>query len=124
MEDDDNKKDGMMEELMPELVEMVLSQVDRVSLVACRFVCTSWMCITTISPPPRRDAQRRQEQEDWSRRFAVNGWLALLQWARANGAPWGEETCSGAAKGGHLEVLQGRAPTAVPGTTGRVRLQP
>ena len=31
----------------------------------------------------------------------------MLQWARANGAPWSEKTCSGAARYGHLEVLQG-----------------
>ena len=30
----------------------------------------------------------------------------MLQWARANGAPWTEDTCSFAAEGGHLEVLQ------------------
>ena len=30
----------------------------------------------------------------------------LLQWARANGCPWNEETCANAAKGGHLSVLQ------------------
>ena len=30
----------------------------------------------------------------------------MLPWARANGCPWDEYTCEGAAKGGHLEVLQ------------------
>jgi hypothetical protein len=30
-----------MEELMPELVGLVLSQVDHHGLVACRFVCTT-----------------------------------------------------------------------------------
>lgn len=30
----------------------------------------------------------------------------VLQWARANGCPWNEETCSSAARGGHLGVLQ------------------
>ena len=30
----------------------------------------------------------------------------MLQWARENGCPWDEMTCAGAAKGGHLEVLQ------------------
>jgi hypothetical protein len=36
---------------------------------------------------------------------ARDGHLAVLQWARANGCPWGECTCA-AARGGHLEVLQ------------------
>jgi len=30
----------------------------------------------------------------------------VLQWARANGAPWDERTCRDAAEGGHLDVLQ------------------
>jgi hypothetical protein len=30
----------------------------------------------------------------------------VLQWLRANDAPWDEWTCSSAALGGHLEVLQ------------------
>jgi hypothetical protein len=29
-----------------------------------------------------------------------------LQWARANGCPWDASTCSNAARGGHLDVLQ------------------
>ena len=32
--------------------------------------------------------------------------MAVLQWARANGCPWNEDTCSAAAKNGHLELLQ------------------
>ena len=31
--------------------------------------------------------------------------MAVLQWARENGCPWDEDTCSFAAEGGHLEVL-------------------
>jgi hypothetical protein len=30
----------------------------------------------------------------------------VLQWARARGCPWDENTCTHAAEGGHLEVLQ------------------
>ena len=30
----------------------------------------------------------------------------MLQWARANGCPWDEDTCASAAKRGHLEVLK------------------
>jgi len=37
---------------------------------------------------------------------AEGGHLEVLQWARANGCPWNELTCTWAAKGGHLEVLQ------------------
>ena len=32
--------------------------------------------------------------------------VALLQWARGLGCPLGKKTCSKAAQGGHLEVLQ------------------
>ena len=37
---------------------------------------------------------------------AYNGHLAVLQWARAQGCPWDENTCSCAAMDGHLAVLQ------------------
>ncbi len=37
---------------------------------------------------------------------AKGGHLEVLQWARQNGCPWNELTCTEAAKGGHLEVLQ------------------
>ncbi|EEH50899.1 uncharacterized protein MICPUCDRAFT_54935 [Micromonas pusilla CCMP1545] len=37
---------------------------------------------------------------------AERGHLEMLQWARANGAPWDERTCAKAARGGHLEMLQ------------------
>ena len=37
---------------------------------------------------------------------ARNGHLEVLQWARANGCPWDEDTCAEAAENGHLEVLQ------------------
>jgi hypothetical protein len=30
----------------------------------------------------------------------------MLQWARESGCQWDMKTCSGAAKGGYLEVLQ------------------
>jgi hypothetical protein len=93
-----------MEELMPELVGLVLSQVDRPSLVACRFVCTTWM--RTTSPPQDLKQQQHDYEEDWSKQFAALGWLGVLQWAQANGCPWGEATCLSAAGGGHLEVLQ------------------
>jgi hypothetical protein len=101
-------EEKMMEELMPELVEMVLSRVDRLGLVACSFVCTTWMRITATSPPRREADHRRQwqEEEDWSKQFAVKGWLALLQWARSNGCPWDEQACASAARRGHLGVLQ------------------
>ena len=37
---------------------------------------------------------------------AEGGHLELLQWARANGCLWNEDTCWMAAGGGHLEMLQ------------------
>ena len=37
---------------------------------------------------------------------AEDGQLAVLQWARANGCPWNEDTCAFAARGGQLVVLE------------------
>jgi hypothetical protein len=45
------KAERLMEELMPELVALMLNQVDHHSLIACRFVCTTWM---HTSPPPQQ----------------------------------------------------------------------
>ena len=45
---------------------------------------------------------------------AWGGHLEVLQWARANGCPWDEDTCSMAAHNGHLEVLQWARTTGCP----------
>ncbi|KAG5189319.1 hypothetical protein JKP88DRAFT_353151 [Tribonema minus] len=45
---------------------------------------------------------------------AGKGHLELLQWARANECPWNEQTCSCAAAGGHLELLQWARANAYP----------
>merc|ERR1711904_143097 len=37
---------------------------------------------------------------------AANGHLAVLQWARAHGCSWNEWACAMAARGGHVEVLK------------------
>jgi hypothetical protein len=37
---------------------------------------------------------------------AKRGHLEVLQWARTNGCPWDEDTCASAARGGHVEVIQ------------------
>jgi hypothetical protein len=91
--------EDMMDELMPELVALVLNHVDLVSLVACPFVCTTWK---RVSLP----LLALEEDYSHSREVAANGWLGLLQWARANGCPWNKVACARAAKGGHLDVLQ------------------
>ena len=38
--------------------------------------------------------------------LAGKGNLTALQWARAQGCQWDEDTCSSAAEGGHLQVLK------------------
>jgi hypothetical protein len=49
MKFEDNTKKIGMEELMPKLVGLVLSQIELLSLAACWFMCTTWM---TALPPP------------------------------------------------------------------------
>ena len=44
--------------------------------------------------------------ETFSEYCASGGYLELLQWARKNGCPWHEHTCSIAARSGHLDVLK------------------
>ena len=36
----------------------------------------------------------------------MHGHLTVLQWARAQGCPWDEDTCIMAGTNGHLKVLQ------------------
>ncbi len=37
---------------------------------------------------------------------AKGGHLEILQWLKSQGCPWNNETCADAAEGGHLELLQ------------------
>jgi hypothetical protein len=54
----------------------------------------------------QKEWQSRQ-QKRLSQQCAANGWLKVLQWAKANGCQWNWETCAEAAAGrGQLEVLQ------------------
>jgi hypothetical protein len=96
-------------------VELILGQVDCLSLTVVRFVSTTWMRM--VSPPPLRQHPRLdgevleqqelgEEEESYSKQVAAKGWLGLLQWARANGCPWTKTTCAKAAEGGHLDVLR------------------
>jgi hypothetical protein len=48
----------------------------------------------------------RRDCEDSCSSAAAGGHLAVLQWARADGCPWDQGTCSRAAEKGHLHVLQ------------------
>jgi hypothetical protein len=51
------------------------------------------------------------------------GHLEVLKWARENGCPWDEQTCSSAATGGHLEVLKWARANGCPWErVGRARL--
>jgi hypothetical protein len=43
-------------------------------------------------------------------------------WARENDCPWDEETCSHAARGGHLEVLKWARESGCPWTEDTRRL--
>jgi hypothetical protein len=46
----------------------------------------------------------------------MNGHLEILKWARDNGCPWNELTCSYAAEHGHLEVLKWAINNNCPGS--------
>jgi hypothetical protein len=47
-----------------------------------------------------------EKKERFCTEMALNGNLELLLFLRAKGCPWDEETCTGAAKYGHLECLK------------------
>src|ERR1700733_3597535 len=51
---------------------------------------------------------------DVCKESAKSGQVQTLQWARANGCPWNENTCAYAAENGHLEVLQWAVANGAP----------
>ena len=53
-----------------------------------------------------KDLEWRRDGAELSRMAAVRGKFESLTCLRANGCPWDERTCSGAAWRGHLEVLK------------------
>jgi hypothetical protein len=54
--------------------------------------------------------------DEWTcTKAARNGHLEVLKWARANGCPWNESTCSYAVMNGHLEVLRWARANGCPG---------
>ena len=63
--------------------------------------------IGCLSALERRQRQGRLSRQEYLCEGAArSGHLEVLQWLRANGCPWDEWTCKYAAEGGHLEVLQ------------------
>jgi len=47
-----------------------------------------------------------QWDENTCTNAAAGGRLKVLQWARANGCPWDKGSCSYAARNGDLDMLQ------------------
>lgn len=84
-----------------------------------------WQCcrglVQTAADGARRYAGTQDQAANWRRCSGCRSMAALLawrcawrqhaaatsvlQWARANGCPWDEETCRRAVQGGHLAVL-------------------
>jgi len=100
-----------IEELLPpELLELILRHVDRLSWVSCEWVCRRWKAILDTLLWTKEEHSQRQLHTQPACQYicevASRGWLSVLQWARANGCPWDEMTCASAAEGGHLDVLQ------------------
>jgi hypothetical protein len=55
--------------------------------------------------------------DSWTCSYAAKGGqLKVLQWARENGCPWNKWTCNNAAGGGHLEVLKWARQNGCPWT--------
>ena len=95
--------------LPTDLLRLILSSYvarSPLSHITARFVCRRFR---DLLPPPLSQETREQARQQASRfcaAAALEGYLNLIKWARANGCPWNEWTCLYAANGGHLEVLQ------------------
>jgi hypothetical protein len=68
-----------------------------------RCVSKKWNNLMIIITKSKNVEKEREKLCDYS---AKGDYLEMLQWARANGCPWNEDTCSNAAGAGHLHVLQ------------------
>jgi hypothetical protein len=91
-----------MEELLPvELVQLVLRYTHPLTWPCCRLVCHRWKAILD-----GMGVDYQYDPKEYLRLVALQGWLSVLKWARANGCSWDVWVCAHAAGGGHLEVLQ------------------
>ena len=91
--------------LPAEMLHAVLSRVDDLDLPACLFVCQGWA--QTIAGRAAHAARALLPRRLLSQRLAAEGRLGALQWARLTlRIPWDAATCSMAARGGHLALLQ------------------
>jgi hypothetical protein len=101
---------------MPELVALVLSTVDHVSLAACPFVCTTWKraSLPLLLEPDLGPEEGLQ---------LAGGSLALLQWRGPTAAPGTRGPVRMQPREAISRCSSGRAPTAAPGTRQRVSSQ-
>jgi hypothetical protein len=96
-----------MEALPVELMGVILSHVDDLTLPCCYAVSHRWTAaLRHHRGRPAGTVALPIGKKDYCWRLAREGRLALLKWAHSQGCPWSEGTCTGAAEGGHLEVLQ------------------
>ena len=91
-------------ELPTDLIRLIISFVARspLSHITARFVCRRFRDLL----PPLSEETRLHARHYFCTYAAVDGYLNLIKWARANGCSWNTQTCARAAQGGHLEVLQ------------------
>ena len=94
----------------PEIQSMILlfavNDEDPCTYAVCRFVCSTWKSI--LPPRPLLSIATCSAA-------ARRGQLNLLQWARANGCPWGPTSGSGARKGGSLRAQRHATGMCYPG---------
>jgi hypothetical protein len=106
-----------MNTLPVELVGVILSHVDELTLPCCYAICPLWTsalrhhrrahpATTGTTTGGSRSTAAVVGLKEFCWLLAHEGRLTVLKWARANGCPWDEQTCSYGAGGGHLEVLQ------------------
>jgi len=74
----------------------------KANLIVCRFVCKQWR---DILPAPWFRVNIDYDF-DFAATLAGQGYLGLLQWARATGCSWNENTTYQATEKGHFEVFK------------------
>ena len=95
----------------PDLLGLVLARLDPTDCALLSRVGKWWLAAVVSRGLLR--AGKRGALPLKLRAFV--GSVEMLAWAKANGCPWGVETCNSIARGGHLRCCSGRGSTTARG---------
>ncbi len=94
------EESNYIESIPAEIIGLVTSHLDSVTLISTMFVCKKLMNII------KQFSNKFIRKKEYIKEAALHGYLNIIIWAKLNGCYWDSWTCANAAKGGHLKVLK------------------